>query len=325
MANNNSPTIDIHADDYALSPNTSREMLELMHDGILDSISIIPNMTCFDECMDMLKCQIPDLPFLPKMSVHLNLVEGLRLSGSDNTHETPLIQSTWKSLFLASYDPMHRNTVKNQLRSEISAQIKRVQPLIDECIRIAISADIPCAQARIRIDSHQHTHMIPVVWDALCECLEADHLEPEYIRNSKEPLTPFLKKPSLIPSYGFANPIKNRILSFYSARPDRWAEKNGADKMYLWGLMMSGRMDAERIKTLYPLVTSTARQDRRSLEVLFHPGQMLAEEATNEVAKAAADDFYLSDNRSAEKKGARCAHALNVSRIIKSDNRYTRL
>lgn len=78
--------------------------------------------------------------------------------------------------------------------------------------------------------------------------------------------------------------------------------KNGADKMYLWGLMMSGRMDAERIKTLYPLVTSTARQDKKSLEVLFHPGQMLAEETNNEVAKAAADDFYLSDNRSAEKK-----------------------
>lgn len=206
MANNNSPTIDIHADDYALSPNTSREMLDLMLNGILDSISIIPNMTCFDECMDMLKCQIPDLPFLPKMSVHINLVEGLRLSGSDYTHETPLIQSTWKSLFLASYDPIHRNTVKNQLRSEISAQIKRVQPLIDECIRIAVSADIPCIQTRIRIDSHQHTHMIPVVWDALCECLEADHLEPEYIRNSKEPLTPFLKKLSLIPSYVSVKP-----------------------------------------------------------------------------------------------------------------------
>jgi predicted glycoside hydrolase/deacetylase ChbG (UPF0249 family) len=35
--------IDIHADDYALTQNTSSEMLECMLKGRLDSISIVPN------------------------------------------------------------------------------------------------------------------------------------------------------------------------------------------------------------------------------------------------------------------------------------------
>lgn len=313
MTNTQSSLIDIHADDYALSPNTSREMLELMHDGILDSISIIPNMSCFDECMDMLMQAIPSLPLLPKMSVHLNLAEGLRLSAADAPDSTslPLISTTWKSLFLASYDPFHRNFVKRDLINEISAQIKRVQPLIETCIEIAHKNGISCEQERIRIDSHRHTHMIPVVWDALCECLEEDHLYPEYIRNSKEPLIPFLKKPSLIASYGIANPIKNLILNFYSAKPDKWAVKNNRNTMYMWGLMMSGRMDAARVSALYPLLEEKSRCSGRVLEILFHPGQMLPEEVNEEISEEAADDFYLSDNRNAEKKGVRCAHALS--------------
>lgn len=305
MTKNHAPTIDIHADDYALTVNTSIEMLDLMRDGVLDSISIIPNMTCYEECIGLLKEAIPSLPYLPKISVHLNLVEGLQLSSSNEASDNALITSTWKSLFLASYNPLKRNSVKEMLGDEISAQIKRVQSAIEECTDIARKCGVSC-QEGLRIDSHQHTHMIPIVWDALCECLEENNLNPEYIRNSKEPLMPFLKKPSLISSYGIANSIKNLILNFYSIKLDEWAQKNNVDRMYLWGLMMSGRMDAERIAILYQYLFSTAEKKSRNLEILFHPGQMLASEATPEIAKNAANDFYLSKNRNSEKKGARC-------------------
>ena len=60
--------VDLHADDYAFTVNTSRQMLDLMRDGVLDSISIIPNMTCYEECIDLLKEAIPSLPYLPKIS-----------------------------------------------------------------------------------------------------------------------------------------------------------------------------------------------------------------------------------------------------------------
>ena len=73
---------DIHADDYALTPNTSRDMLTCMKEGWLDSISVVPNMSCFEECMNMLYKEIPDLPFLPVMSVHLDFVEGRGYPGA---------------------------------------------------------------------------------------------------------------------------------------------------------------------------------------------------------------------------------------------------
>ena len=43
---------DIHADDYALTLNTSKDMLECMRAGKLDSISIVPNMLSFEPCME---------------------------------------------------------------------------------------------------------------------------------------------------------------------------------------------------------------------------------------------------------------------------------
>lgn len=309
MTKNHAPTIDIHADDYALTVNTSIEMLDLMRDGVLDSISIIPNMTCYEECIDLLKEAIPSLPYLPKISVHLNLVEGLQLSSSNGASGNALITSTWKSLFLASCNPLKRNSVKEMLGDEISAQIKRVQSAIEECADIARKYGISC-QEGLRIDSHQHTHMIPIVWDALCECLEENNLNPDYIRNSKEPLMPFIASATLWKTYSPVNMIKNRILNFYSGKCDRYDRSNNLEPMYLWGLVTSGRMDENRVNRLYPSFIQKAKKDGRRLEILFHPGRMLTSELWDGIPRPSADDFYLSANRDIEKDGARMARQL---------------
>ncbi len=39
--------LDIHADDYALSPNTSEDLLQCLRAGKLNSISVLTNMTCY--------------------------------------------------------------------------------------------------------------------------------------------------------------------------------------------------------------------------------------------------------------------------------------
>ena len=64
---------------------------------------------------------------------------------------------------------------------------------------------------KLRIDSHQHSHMIPVVWDALTDSINDEGFDPEYIRNSAEPLIPFLTKPSFVRTYRPVNIIKNRL------------------------------------------------------------------------------------------------------------------
>lgn len=299
MANIND-LIDIHADDYALTVRTSEEMLALMRDGVLDSISIVPNNSCYRECMDMFRSCIPDLPYLPKMSVHLNLVEGLSLSLNDGSY----ITSTWRSLFIDSYRPFGKNVAKKRIKAEIAAQIEKAWDDIRDCINIARKHNIPCGQKGLRLDSHQHTHMIPIVWSALTKYLSESSIQAEYIRNSKEPLCVFFTKPALIGSYRPINMVKNRILYFFSHRPDKYDMASGYKQMYMWGLVMSGKMDAKRVRELFPALVEKAANDRRTLEILFHPGRMTEAERTPEIPKTSADDFYLSPDRDAEKQGA---------------------
>ncbi len=302
-----SDPIDIHADDYALTVNTSKEMLALIKDGILDSISIVPNNSCYSSCISMLKAAIPTLPFLPKMSVHINLVEGFSLSSADNS----LIRSSWGSLLIDSFKPIGRASAGSLIKEEISAQISRVWPDIQECIDIASRNGITSTQTHLRVDSHQHTHMIPIVWDALIESISENGWEVEYIRNSNEPLWEFVSYPALWTSYRPVNLIKNRILHFFSGRPDKYDKMSGRRRMYMWGLVMSGKMDRSRISILYPALYNKATRDDRSLEILFHPGRMTADEGSSEIPGSAAAQFYLSPNRDIEKQGAIFCRGLN--------------
>ena len=198
--------IDIHADDYALTENTSKDMLACMKAGKLHSISIVPNTSCFEKCMEMLYNEIPDMPFLPLLSVHLDFVEGRSLAGKG---ETPLLVRdgsdltalSWGGLFKLSYLPWKRAEAKRQLKLEIKAQIERVQEVVKRCMEIAQKNNIPCGQKGLRIDSHQHAHMIPVVWEAVTEVVAEEGYSLEYIRNSKEVLGAFVSELSLWSSY----------------------------------------------------------------------------------------------------------------------------
>ena len=240
-----------------------------MKKGQLDSISIVPNMSCFDECMELLYASIPSLPFLPKMSVHLDFVEGRSLAGAEQTPlltegENGLMGLSWGGVFLLSYLPWKRRVAKEQLKREIRAQIEKVQKAVKHAVELAKEHGIACAQRGVRVDSHQHAHMIPVVWEALTEVIAEERYEVEYIRNSKEMMAAFLLEVSLWKTYRPINFVKNRLLSVYSYRAKK------------------------------------AEQDGRTLEILFHPGLTLSEEVSEEIGEEAAADFYLRDDRHVE-------------------------
>lgn len=298
---------DIHADDYALTLNTSKDMLECMRAGKLDSISIVPNMSCFEACMELFYEEIPKLPFLPLMSVHLDFVEGRSLVGREvvpdlTKTDGDLMGLGWSGLFSASYLPGRRKIIKTQLKREIKAQLAKVQEAIEKCMEIAKKAGVSCGQKGLRIDSHQHAHMIPVVWEAVLEAVSEEGYRVTYIRNSKEVLGVFLTDLSLYKTYRPVNFVKNRLLALYSHKVDRYCRAHGMEQMYLWGLVMSGRMDQERIGKLYEKMKKKAEKDGRRLEILFHPGLTLQEEVTPEIAGEAVEDFYLRKDRHVEKE-----------------------
>ena len=284
--------VDIHADDYAYSINTSKDILECMKMGNLDSISIICNMADFEESMNMLYEAIPSLPFLPKMSVHISLPEGKGVSD--------LLPISWVKLFFASYSMMN-SEIYHKLKQELKWQIDTTNKVINKCIELARKHKIPYSQSGIRLDSHIHTHPLPIVWNALMDVIDEEQYDIEYIRNPKEPIMPFIRNLSLIKTYGISNLIKNRILNLYSYKIDRYLKKHKISRMYMWGLAMSGHMDYERVERLYPAVLDYAKKRDRNLELLFHPGKASENEYSELMNRNYFDDANSSENRSIEK------------------------
>lgn len=293
--------IDIHADDYGYSFNTSKDIIDCIKSGSISSFSLLTNMNAFDESVELLYREIPSFNYLPLISVHLNLVEG-------NSDENDL-PCSWGRLFSYSSNNI---IIKEQLKKEIKKQIEKTNEVVNKCIEIAIKNGVSYKQKGIRIDSHVHTHLIPIVWDSMVEVINEEKYNIEYIRNSKEPIIPFIRNNLF--SYNFVNYVKNRILMAYSKKVDNYCENHNLGKMYMWGLLMSGHMDFDRLKKLYIDVVEYANKNNRKLEILFHPGLALKEEYTNEMNKEYYNNFNSANNRRIE-KGA----LLRINEIISKE------
>lgn len=284
--------IDIHADDFGESLHASEDILECLKAGKLDSISVLSNMSCFEKCVKRYREEQFAFPAEPKLSVHLNIMEGSCMADPDQIPELVDKEghfcSSWGKLFLKSYLP-GRSKLKCQLKTEMKLQIEAVKKAFPEI-------------KRLRIDSHQHTHMIPVAADALFEVISENGWQVEYIRNAKEPVLPFLMQVSLYPTYRPVNFIKNMILNYCSWFLEGRLKKLDLEPMYLWGLVMSGHMDEQRVAKLMPSMRKKAEQKGRTLEILFHPGQVQKVELTAEFSQREAIDFHISADRHVEKE-----------------------
>ena len=287
----NSKEIFLHADDYGLSPQTSAQILACCQSGLLDGISILPNFSCFEEDMKLLCDAQPAFSRTVTCSVHLNLIEGPCVADPaqirDLVDDRGFLCSSWGKLFLVSFLP-GRQKLQQQLETEISAQMKKIVEALP-------------FQKGVYVDGHQHTQMIPVVFDALCAVIAREGYEMTYIRNSAEPLLPFLKHTELWNTYRPVNLVKNIILNLCAVYTADRMKELGCSPMRLWGLVMSGRMDRDRVKALMADMTACAQKQHRQLEILFHPGRMPESEVGREYSSADALKFYLSEDREVEK------------------------
>ena len=197
--------IDIHADDYCLSPHTSEEIVDCIRAGKLDSISVVTNMSCYEQYARKFLQERNSFKRVPKLSIHLNFMEGHCIAKEEDVQElvdkNGYFSISWGNLFIWNYSPKKYIEIKRQLKAEIKAQTDRF---------IEIFGD---SQA-LRFDSHQHTHMIPICYWALLEVIVEQCYKTEYIRITKEPISPYLKNFSLWKTYKPINWIKNFVLNF---------------------------------------------------------------------------------------------------------------
>lgn len=281
--------VDFHADDYALSENSDNDIISLCKTGFLDSISIIPNLKIFNSAVSKFFAAKNSFNKEILVSVHLNFMEGRCCAEKallpNLVDSNGYFNISWGTLIEWNYNPIIRKKIKQQLKTEITSQIEK-------CTDSGI-----CDKNALRVDSHQHTHMIPLVFEALADSLDdlkTKGFKAAYIRNTFDPLC-FYNGKDLFS----LNTIKCMILNFYSHKIRKYLNRKNLPLNYLCGVYYSGRMDF-RIEKVIPVFAEKAKENSMNVELLFHPGTMLKDEITEEFTKVGFNEFHLSAGRKIE-------------------------
>ena len=184
------------ADDYGISDNISLHIQECVEKGVLDKVSVFPNFNTIDLSKISKNGNI-------RVSLHLNLVEGKCMADAKEIDLIADANGNFKYTFggLFKLNLLNRKKFETQVYNEIKAQVKFWKSILPEHISFCV-------------DSHQHTHMIPAVFRALTKVLNDEKIVLNYLRIPAEPITPYLKTPSLYLTYNPVNIIKQWLLKF---------------------------------------------------------------------------------------------------------------
>ncbi len=284
--------IDIHADDYALSPGASEDLLKCIRKGKLDSISVLTNMSCYEKCAALYMEEKKLWKKEPLLTVHLNFMEGKAVAPLEQVPDLAdgrgYLQVSWGKLLLWSCCPWKYKERKKELKAEIKAQTEKFLCLFG-------------AGKPLRFDGHQHTQMIPIVYRALLEVIAEEGYRVSYIRVTKEPILPFLKEVSFWNTYRPVNWVKNILLNILApAMEKKVCRATGQKPMFLWGVLLSGNMDRKRVRRLLPAMLEKSRKRGRTLELLLHAGHSAKEELGEEFVNRNSHAFYCSQGRRRE-------------------------
>ena len=251
----------VHADDFGITLAQAQSLLTLSKasdkSNPLSSVSIFANSPVFYYSAKLLHSSVENKTM--KVSLHLNLVEGAPCTAPG---KIPLLIGERKTfchsfigLLQMSLGP-RRSALYQQIVQEFDAQIKTF-------LRV-----FPEQQHSLRVDSHQHTHMIPLVFDALQETIQINNCTLEHVRIPVEDLTLYAQfgLKHMIP---WQNRLKNSVLSYLSRHAKKQLSNRNITSSFC-GIAFSGSMYQMTPELLFAL-EEQAHQNHQELEVLYHP------------------------------------------------------
>lgn len=291
-----------HADDFGVSIEQSKRILACHTDGVLNSISILPNAGDLGGALALLNEVDTDCKI--RRVLHLNFVEGKPLAGEG---KVPLLvdkegffDKSFVTLFCWDYTAgkKKRTALKKQISDEIRVQLRAVT--IEHDFQITA------------IDSHQHYHMIPLIFDCLMEVLKEEAFRDVKIRAIRLPVDPIkplltagnpVKKPPVI------NLVKWLILKTSADRNLKILRRKGLEVPVFFGIFYTCEMKWDVVNALLPKYKAYAEQKGAPLELMFHPGNLTAAYEMLDARRGVLWEFYTSENRLFE---AECLKMLKI-------------
>lgn len=261
--------IYICADDYGLIKDGDKHIEECINAAAINKVSI----------MAAENMKIPENALC---GLHINLVEG-KATGKNYkaiADENGNFKYSFMGLFIKSILP-GRKKMQKEIYREISNQIKLIKKNLPD-------------DASFCVDTHQHTHMIPLVFKTLLKVIEDEGARVSYLRIPAEPLLPYIKSASLWTTYSIPNIIKQFLLNFLWLFSKKKFKESGMKTAAFMGIMFSGKMDRERVLKVLPRYIKIAEKKKCDIEMLFHPGY------TEKAIDTKFKKFYLSNGRKTE-------------------------
>jgi hypothetical protein len=258
---------------------------------VLNSISIIPNVNDISAPLNILDAEDTDKTKIRRV-LHINFVEGKSVSPVADVDmlvdKKGFFNKSFVDILKWNYTlcGKKRGKLKKQLKTEIAAQLRKVTAENDYTIT--------------GIDSHQHYHMIPIVFDAMMEVIDMAEFEKvniKYIRIPVDPLEPIMKNKGQMGDIPKINWIKWIILKLYEGRNKSILDKRGINVPVFFGIFYTCEMKYDVVKLLLDSYVSFAEKNNRDLELMFHPGNLEAEYELLDVDSRELKEFYMSDNR----------------------------
>ncbi len=271
------------ADDYGISKGANSRIENCLENGVLNKVSVLLNGEISD-----FKQRLSDND--TTLSLHINLVEGRPLS---NLNDVDLLISdngyfkySFVGLLFLSMSNK-RKEFEKQIYIEIQNQIKFWKMAMGE-------------NTSISIDSHQHTHMIPLIFKILMRVIRDEGLNVSSIRIPAEPILPYIFTPSLYFEYNLIGLIKQWLLKTFALVNRRELAKSKIQSAYFMGILFSGKLNESRIKKLLPHYLKLANKYNKNIEIGFHPGYIKDGEKLLDGSRQDFSKFYYSSWRNTE-------------------------
>ena len=282
-----------HADDFGITEAQARSILALSDacggSGAIQSVSIFTNSPAFEASCALARPYVESGAL--RIGPHINLVEGPSIGHSIKhgrhgglVDQGGMLALDFVSLLRGALAGEHtQEALAGEVFAECRAQIAR------------FCEAFPEERDHLRLDSHQHVHMIPFVFDAMMNAAAACGCTVTDLRVSAEPLGPHLAAaPGRLAS---VNAVKNGLLGFLAPHVRHVAPKTCRIPVFC-GVMLSGRMD-EADAALIARMEDIAAKHGRDLEILTHPIAMQRQECLDP-DKTAFAEACCADGRSRE-------------------------
>lgn len=265
------------ADDYGISEGADSCIRNCVENGVLNKISVLPNSKDTDFKQKFSTKEV-------MLSLHINLVEGKSLSNKEDIDLLVTENGNFKHSFIGLFYlslSSKKKELEKQIYKEIQNQIRYWKKEMGE-------------HKSISIDSHQHTHMIPLIFKTLMQVIKDEKIKVSYLRIPDEPFLPYVFTPSLYFQYSPIGLIKQWLLKIFAIINRKEFKKSQIKSAYFMGVLLSGKLNEVKIRKILPKYLKIAEKKNKDIEIGFHPGYIKDEEDLLGGIRQDFKKFYVS-------------------------------